>query len=63
MNDFPERKFILVGDSGEADLEVYTDIVLEHPGRLLGVFIRDVDHAYQEGILRPSNIKRNYRIR
>lgn len=42
MHDFPERKFILVGDSGEADLEVYTDIVQEHPGRVLAVFIRDV---------------------
>ncbi|EXJ94073.1 hypothetical protein A1O1_02466 [Capronia coronata CBS 617.96] len=42
LNDFPERKFILVGDSGEADLEVYTDVVLEHPGQIIGVFIRDV---------------------
>ncbi|EXJ92331.1 hypothetical protein A1O3_00881 [Capronia epimyces CBS 606.96] len=42
INDFPERKFILVGDSGEADLEVYTDVVLEHPKQILGVFIRDV---------------------
>lgn len=42
MHDFPERKFILVGDSGEADLEVYTDIVQEHPNRVLAVFIRDV---------------------
>jgi len=42
MRDFPERHFLLVGDSGEADLEVYTDVVLEHPGRILGVFIRDV---------------------
>lgn len=42
MRDFPERKFILVGDSGEADLEVYTDIVLTNPGRILGIFIRDV---------------------
>ena len=42
MSDFPERRFILVGDSGEADLELYTDIVLAHPGRVLGVFIRDV---------------------
>ncbi|KAF1991328.1 hypothetical protein K402DRAFT_416646 [Aulographum hederae CBS 113979] len=40
--DFPERRFILIGDSGEADLEVYTDFVLENPGRVLGVFIRDV---------------------
>lgn len=42
MRDFPERKFILVGDSGEADLEVYTDISLANPGRILGIFIRDV---------------------
>lgn len=42
MRDFPERKYLLVGDSGEADLEVYTDVVLEYPGRVIGVFIRDV---------------------
>lgn len=42
LRDFPERKFVLVGDSGEADLEVYTDIVLANPGRILGIFIRDV---------------------
>jgi phosphatidate phosphatase APP1 len=42
MADFPERKFILVGDSGEADLEVYTDVVMENPGKILAVFIRDV---------------------
>ncbi|KAI9930552.1 hypothetical protein AWENTII_007488 [Aspergillus wentii] len=42
LRDFPERKFILIGDSGEADLEVYTDIVLANPGRILGIFIRDV---------------------
>ncbi|KAK0389010.1 hypothetical protein NLU13_2587 [Sarocladium strictum] len=42
LNDFPERKFILVGDSGEADLEVYTELVLAFPGRVLAVFIRDV---------------------
>ncbi|KAI8934613.1 hypothetical protein NX059_008306 [Plenodomus lindquistii] len=40
--DFPERNFILIGDSGEADLEVYTDFVLENPGRVAAVFIRDV---------------------
>ncbi|EXJ55229.1 hypothetical protein A1O7_08155 [Cladophialophora yegresii CBS 114405] len=49
MKDFPERKFILVGDSGEADLEVYTDVVLEHPGRILGVFIRDVTTPIKKG--------------
>jgi phosphatidate phosphatase APP1 len=42
LRDFPERKFFLVGDSGEADLEVYTEIVLANPGQILGIFIRDV---------------------
>ena len=42
LRDFPDRQFILVGDSGEADLEVYTNTVLENPGRILGIFIRDV---------------------
>lgn len=42
MRDFPERKFILIGDSGEADLEVYTDVVLANPGKVLAIFIRDV---------------------
>lgn len=47
FGDFPERKFILVGDSGEADLEVYTDTVLAYPGRVLGIFIRDVTTSAQ----------------
>lgn len=42
MRDFPERRFILIGDSGEADLEVYTDVVLANPGKVLAIFIRDV---------------------
>ncbi|KAF5026665.1 hypothetical protein F66182_1249 [Fusarium sp. NRRL 66182] len=42
LRDFPERSFILVGDSGEADLEVYTELALANPGRVLAVFIRDV---------------------
>ncbi|MCJ1392292.1 hypothetical protein MMC18_005159 [Xylographa bjoerkii] len=54
MSDFPERHFILVGDSGEADLELYTDIVLAHPGRVLGVFIRDVTTTPSQGFFDSS---------
>lgn len=56
MNDFPDRKFILVGDSGEADLEVYTDVVIAHPGRVLGIFIRDVTTPQQRGFFDQSAI-------
>lgn len=54
MRDFPQRRFILVGDSGEADLELYTDVVLSHPGRILGVFIRDVTTSQTHGFFDPS---------
>ncbi|WP_027132597.1 App1 family protein [Geminicoccus roseus] len=34
--------FILIGDSGQHDPEVYREIVEEHPGRVLAVYIRNV---------------------
>lgn len=49
LRDFPGRRFILVGDSGEADLEVYTDLALANPGRILAIFIRDVTTPEQAG--------------
>ncbi|KAF2748988.1 hypothetical protein M011DRAFT_440397 [Sporormia fimetaria CBS 119925] len=56
--DFPERRFILIGDSGEADLEVYTDFVLENPGRVIAVFIRDVTTTdpgfFDQSVLPPG---------
>ncbi|KAH0049365.1 actin patch protein 1, partial [Aureobasidium melanogenum] len=44
----------LVGDSGEADLEVYTDTVLEYPGRVVAIFIRDVTSRPDKGFFDPS---------
>ena len=55
LRDFPDRRFILVGDSGEADLELYTDIVLAYPGRILAVFIRDVTTSPTQGFFDPSS--------
>jgi phosphatidate phosphatase APP1 len=54
FRDFPERKFVLVGDSGEADLEVYTEVVLEYPGRVVAIFIRDVTSKPDKGFFDPS---------
>ena len=54
MRDFPDRKFMLVGDSGEADLEVYTDVALDNPGRILGIFIRDVTTPVKTGYFDSS---------
>jgi phosphatidate phosphatase APP1 len=38
----PGLRFVLVGDSGEHDPEVYADVVRAHPGRVLAVYIREV---------------------
>ncbi|KAL8949462.1 MAG: hypothetical protein Q9222_004428 [Ikaeria aurantiellina] len=58
MSDFPRRRFILVGDSGEADLELYSEIVEANPGRVLGVFIRDVTTKAPQGFF-DSSVKRD----
>lgn len=38
----PELPFVLIGDSGEHDPQVYADIVRTHPGRIRAVYIREV---------------------
>ena len=50
MQDFPDRKFLLIGDSGEADLEVYAEMAERWPDRVLAICIRDIttrDHPLQ----------------
>ncbi len=37
--------FILIGDSGQHDPEIYRKIVEEHPGRVLAVYIRNVSRS------------------
>jgi phosphatidate phosphatase APP1 len=39
--------FILIGDSGQHDPEIYRRIVEEHPGRVLAVYIRNVSRSAQ----------------
>ena len=38
----PGLPFVLLGDSGEKDPQIYADIVREHPDRILAVYIREV---------------------
>jgi phosphatidate phosphatase APP1 len=48
MARFPKRRIVLVGDSGEKDPEVYAKIFSEFPGRVDGVFIRNVNREDQK---------------
>jgi phosphatidate phosphatase APP1 len=39
---FPRSRFLLIGDSGQHDPEIYREAAQRHPGRVAGVYIRDV---------------------
>jgi len=43
MLDFPRRKFLLVGDSGEHDPEVYAAVARRHPERVAAIAIRQLE--------------------
>lgn len=51
LADFPRRTVVLVGDSGQHDLDAYLAVAESHPGRVRAVLIREVpglvprDHA------------------
>lgn len=54
---FANLKFILIGDSGQKDPEIYSQIIKEFPGRVLTVYIRDV--GIQEKTIRIQTISEN----
>ena len=45
LKTFPDRKFILVGDSGEKDPEVYAELFRRYPDQIEKIWIRNVNNA------------------
>jgi phosphatidate phosphatase APP1 len=43
LRAYPRLKFILIGDSGEQDPEIYADVVRRHAKRVRVIYIRSVD--------------------
>ena len=46
---YPELPFVLLGDSGQHDPEIYAEIVRENPNRILAIYIRDVSGGTDAG--------------
>lgn len=42
MNAYPDLSFVLLGDSGQHDTQIYSDLIAEFPGRIKAVYIRDI---------------------
>ena len=45
LNRFPGRRFILVGDNGEQDPEVYGSIARAYPAQVVKILIRNLDDS------------------
>ncbi len=52
LRTYPELPFVLIGDSGEEDPEIYRQAVREHPGRVRAIYIRDVTTAERDAEIR-----------
>ena len=47
LKTYPDLKFILIGDSGEHDASIYTDIAAQYSDRILAIYLRSVKHKRQ----------------
>jgi phosphatidate phosphatase APP1 len=45
---FPRRRFLLVGDSGEHDPEIYGSLARRYPQQVAGIFIRQLDGSKKD---------------
>lgn len=50
MADFPDMKFILIGDDGQKDPTTYATIAKRYPGRVLAIGIRQLSPRESSGI-------------
>ena len=45
---YPHLNFILMGDSGQHDPEIYQQVIQHHPERILAAYIRDVTNSRRD---------------
>lgn len=58
LKTYPEFKFVLIGDAGEHDTDIYIDIVNKHPERIKAIYIRSVNH--KKRMLRIRKLIKHY---
>ncbi|MBT0607549.1 DUF2183 domain-containing protein [Aequorivita echinoideorum] len=58
LKTYPQLPFILIGDSGEHDPDIYIEIAESHPERILAIYMRSVNHSRK--MLRVKGLFENY---
>ena len=59
LKTYPDLPFILIGDSGEHDPDIYMEIAEEFPDRILAIYLRSVKH--KKKMLRVKGLVENYK--
>jgi phosphatidate phosphatase APP1 len=54
---YPGMRFILIGDSGQEDPEIYREVVREYPDRVLCAYIRDVTAGRPRAAALPAIVQ------
>lgn len=50
VESFEQRRFVLVGDTGERDPEIYAAVARKHPDRIVKIYLRDPQPGGTAGI-------------
>ena len=61
LDSYPQRQFVMVGDTGERDPEVYGEICRMYPHQIQKVFLRDVTSDLSDEIVASMNRKNEKR--
>jgi phosphatidate phosphatase APP1 len=48
LDTYPTLPFLLIGDSGQRDPEIYHEVANRYPGRILAIYIRDVTQSRRD---------------
>ena len=59
LKTYPNLPFILIGDSGEHDPDIYMEIAEEFPDRILAIYLRSVKH--KKKMIRVKGLVDNYK--
>ena len=49
FDTFPDQRFVLIGDSGQRDPELYADFARRNPGQIDAVYIRQIGDSGKRG--------------
>ena len=53
LDTYPDLPFVLLGDSGQHDADIYAEVVRQYPGRIRVIYIRDVGVPARTALVTP----------